>query len=498
MRLIPLCFLVVCGALTGWLVPGLVPLGLREPHLHEQDFLLARKDGQPAEITPARWMFLPFRFADFNLQMDIELGEGVDLDLLVRQVEPRLVNEQLLPFHGRFSALRVSTVAAGPGWRTRDEALLGPRSGGVEVAPGLTSTVWIEGRGRQLRANVAGKAQPLFVADDEYGMFAFAVRGGKAVVHNLVIKNLGQPQAWLWSRWTWSAFGAIGAVLLALVGRGAGLREGRFLAGLLGPLLAWLLVRNVPMDLGLPDLRAMALLLLACLLAMSVWLRTWRLLLLLLAMGGTLEVAHRLLARDHSPMDALFGPLAGAQLSEGLAQMVRGPGGLHDVGQPGKRVFLLGGQLLYDRGQPGEHLELLVGRELRAATRQPVVVPCPQTADGYAAQQWRLFEACYVGFQPAVVVLGVGRDEMAIESATDQRRSSPEQLRSTLLAARAYGERSKCKLVLFADSGLPGELLAALREAEATGVPLVVARDGAAPADLAKQLATAILPLLAP
>lgn len=493
-----LWFFVLCGGIAGWLIAGVVPAGLRQPHLHTQDFRLARKADQPVEVTEARWMFLPFLFGDFDLQMDVELAEGTDLDVLVRQVEPRLVDDHLLPFAGRFAVLRLTTGAEGPGWRTREEALFGPRHGGVGLAPGYPATVWIEGRGRHLTANAAGKSQGSHLATDEYGMFTLVARGGKAVLHSLTITPRTQARAWLWSRWTWVGLGAGAAFGIALLARR---RQAPWFvtSGLPLLLLPWLIVRRADLDLAWPPPQAMACLLAGCLLVPLARLGNRIVLLLLVVAAAALLVeADRHLRLDSRAVDEVFGPDAGAQLSEAHAQMVRGPGGLHDVGQPGKRVFLLGGQLLYDRGQPAEHLELLVGRELRAATRQTIVVPCLPTIDGHTAQQWRLFETCFTGYHPAVLVLGIPRDEMAIDGATGAPRSSPGQVRATVAAARAWCEKNACKLLLFADRSLPESLQAVVRDLAADGVPVVTDIDGSAPIDVARRLATAIAPLLSP
>ena len=151
---------VIGGAAVGWLVAGVVPAGLREPLPVVREIRLTRPVENPLTVRDAQWLFEPRLFGDFELRMEVELGEGVDLDVLVRQVEPRVVGPTLLPFQGRFAVLRLSANGDGPGWRTRDAALLGPRGGGVGLAPGLPASVWIEGRGRQLTANVAGRPIP--------------------------------------------------------------------------------------------------------------------------------------------------------------------------------------------------------------------------------------------------------------------------------------------------------------------------------------------------
>lgn len=475
---------------------AIVPGPLRAPALHDADFQVTRTANQPLELTDGKWTLVPLRFPDFDLSMQVELGEGVDLDLLVRQVEPRMEGEEMLPFAGRFSVLRVSTVGDGPGWRTRDEAVLGPRGGGVGVAPGVTSSVWIEGRGRELTANVAGKKQAPFFADDEYGMFALVARGGKAVVHGLSIGNRGRPGAWRFAAWTWIGAGALGGALIALLAwrRNASLRW-FVLAGLPMPALAWLVSSRADLDLAFPAPTTLAAVLAGCLLvAMAqVFATVPRLLLAVLAAIG-LVAGDRRLRHDDAAIEAVFGPDAGSQMSEAHAQLVRGPNGLTAPAPDSVCVFLLGGQLLYDRGMPEEHLAMSVHRWLRGTLDTDFIVPSLPTVDGHCAQQWRLFTACYTGFRPRVIVLGIPRDEMALDRA-GLRRSSPAQVRETIAAARAFCASNDCKLLVFADGGLPADLVAVVRAAAAEGVPVFEAVDGRGPIDIGKQLGNALVPL---
>jgi hypothetical protein len=491
---------VLGGAVAGWLVAGVVPPGLREPLPSVRKFELTRPVENPLTVSDAHWMFEPRLYGDFDLRMEIELGEGVDLDVLLRQVEPRVVGPTLLPFHGRFAVLRLSANGDGPGWRSRDDALQGPRGGGIGLAPGLPASVWIEGRGRQLTANVAGRPQPAFTADDRYGMLTLVARGGTAVVHSLTVVDHGVPGTWRWGRLTWTAIGAAGAVVLTLLARALQARPyWFFVAAGLAPLTAWLAAGRADLDLAFPAPWAMASMLLGSLALPFAGLARARFVLPAVVAVGALLIGVRALRHDTAAVDALFGPDAGNQLAEAHAQRVRtSTGGLITRDQPGRHVFLLGGGRLYDRGMPDEHLELLVARELRTALAQKVAVPCLPTPDGHTAQQWRLFTTFYAGYRPAVVVLGVPRDEMAVDDRTGERRSSPERVRATIDAARAWCANAGSKLLLFADSGLPVELQAEVQRAAADGVPTVVAVDGAAPIDLARKLAAALLPLLAP
>lgn len=490
---------VLLGALTGWFASSLVPAALRGPFQQEPDFHLSRPADNPCEITEAKWFFLPYLFGDFDLQFDVELAEGAELEVLLRQVEPRRDGEVLLPFHGRFASLRISTVRDAPGFRTREQALLGPRDGGVKVEPGYTSTVWIEGRGRNLKANVAGKPLPWFAADDEYGMVTLIVRGGKAVLHHFDLTNRGLATAWVWSRPFWSGFGGCLALLLLVAARRTSLWPSLLWLGGLPPLWAWLIARRFDTDLGFPEPISILCLLCASMGLVLLRVQGWRKLLLAAFVLGSLAVCQRLLQREERAIDAAFGPAAGSQLSEALGQMVRGPNGLHDVQERGARVFLLGGQQLHTvngTAEPGDHLQLVLTRELRTRLQVPVDVPCLPTVDGHAAQQLGLFTRFFANYRPRVLVLGIGEFENAPDPATGAPRSSRAQLLATLAAMRTHCEQNACKPVLWCERRLAPELLAVLRDAEQQGMPLVVAAVNEDAATIGKNLAAAIAPLL--
>lgn len=491
MRLSTLALLwcVLCGALTGWFVAGAVPAALRQPYLEANDFTLARSKDDLKRVTPSLWWFEPRRYGDFDLLMDVELGQNVDLDLVLRQVEPWLVDEHLPAFQGRFGVLRVSSRQGGGGWYTREQALLGPDRGGVEVAPGLRATIKIEGRGRVLRANVAGRKLPPFVVDDSFGMFTLITRGGDAVVHSLTVQNLGAHRPRLWSRWGWSLLGVVGALLVVAVLRATG---GRYVdlvaASFAPPLLAVLLVRRLDLEFCLPPPAALLCLLVTC---QSAWLLARRglgsrvaVFVLALLAGAAADVMFH---REHTEVDALLGPGAGAQASEALGALVRGPLGLHDIGRPGPRVFLLGGRPLYDRGEPGEHLQLQLASLLRQAKKKPVDVPCLPTVTPTPMQQWRLFATCYRAFRPDVLVFGVGPD--VADTPLDGLRVAVDE-------AKGYCRERGAKLVLFADAEASPPMRELLQKAAGGGVVFVAGGPGAAPRTLAAQLAEAIAPLL--
>lgn len=522
---------LACGAIAGVLVTGLVPAGLAdlsERQLEKKDFSLARPSDDLVEVTEGKWFLLPFLFGDFDLQMDVEVSEGVELDLLLRQVEPRLVDGHILPFAGRFSVLRLSTEGDGVGWRTRDQALLGPKGNGVGIAPGHLATIWVQARGRELTANVAGKKQPPFQADDVYGMTALIVKGGKVIIHGMKITPLGPISEWRWSRWTWAGIGLAGAgFLLIVLWRQSVTRLLCASATMIS--YTWLFVRGVDLDLAFPAMAgvgmafALPMLLTAAVLGMPrnrlPWLMTPLALLFAMVVtrqsvafpgllrsavdvvGDGFQAAQGLVVdaartTDSTEIDAVFGPMAGAQISEAHGLLVRGPTGLLNVDRDAPCVFMLGGDLLYNLGMRSDHLALMVEQQLRGMTSLAVEVPSAPTVDGYSSQQWRLFDQFFQAFRPKVIVLGIGPDECAVNVGQSEPRSSRAALHETILTARKSCEDLGRQLVLFADVGVPSDLMLELREQEAAGVPLVVAFEGRARIDTARKLAEVCMPFL--
>lgn len=525
-------FFFLCCAFAGSLVAGLVPEGLVancQRDIQQKKFVLSRPQDNLVEVTEARWLFLPFLWGDFDLQMDLEVSEGAEIDLLLRQVEPRMVGSELLPFAGRFSVLRLSTEGDGVGWRTREEALLGPPKNGVGLGAGHLATVWIEARGRKLRANVAGKAQPWFDVDDIYGMFTMIAKGGKAVIHRLEITPLPWTGMWLYSRWTWAGFGVLSGAVLAVLALLLKRRLRLLSSGLMVVVVAWLLVRDANLDLAFPLVSGMWLTLIVPLLfgVLVVVLpeRGGKWLLLPVLVVGLFAVLRDAVpwpgltkamseltdrgvrgivdgvvgaakATDSSEIDAVFGPKAGAQISEAHGLLVRGANGLLDVERDAPCVFLLGGQRLYDLGMPSDHTAMMLATQLQGHLRVPVEVPALPTADGFSSQQWEVFDRFYWPFRPDVVVLGIGADECAKIDGTETPRSSRAQVKATIEKARKVCEERKVPLVLFADVGVPRDIMLELRVQESAGVPLVVAYEGRARIDTVRLLADVCLGFL--
>jgi hypothetical protein len=505
-------FLVCCGAFAGWQVASLLTPQPRADEIDVwfDDYRLERRGSDGFAVSDGKWLRVPRLFPDFDLYMDVELGPSMDLDLLVRQVEPRLLQGRLRPFAERFSALRLSTAGAGPAWRTREDVLFGSRGAGADVAPGLLATVWVQGRGALLRANVAGKQLPWFQADDAYGGFTLVARGGTAVLQRLVIENRGVPASWRWSAAFWILMGALGGGFVALGALARGAPWHFALAGVwLAGYLAWWVGSGVdPAPLRWPPPGALAMLLGAnCLFAaFAVWAAGSRRVLAALAGVAIAAVAQQFamdevrgqLQLDDRAVEAVFGPAAGNGLAEAHAQIVRGPFGLHTPGAPEPRVMLLGGQLLYGRlGAPDEHIEPLLTGILRRELKKPVAVASLPTIDGHAAQQWQLFTRFFAaGHDPNALVFGVPAGEDEPDPTNGEPRSSAAAVERTLQQARAHAREHGCALVIFTEAGLRADILAVLQAAAADGVPLIIAGDGEGGAPLAQKLAAAILPAL--
>jgi len=506
---ISLGILLACGAIAGWLLGGVVPHGLLDQCRREvvtQPFHLSRV----VDVTEGHWFFLPQLWGDFDLQMDLELAEGAEVDVLLRQVEPRFVDEVKLPFTGRFSALRISTEGDGPGWRSREQALFGPKGDGVGLDPGLPATVWIEARGKTLTANVGGKKQTSFEAADVYGMFTVLVRGGKAVIHRLDIEARGVGDDWLWQRSTWVGFGFAAALLVAafvaLLSRNRQfLAAGGAMMGLTAALTS-----SIELPLMFPEPTGLVVLL-AGVSVFAVVLGVLRgrsltvgvavfvaAVLLLASSPGWFEPkVSDLLGGDRTEaVDAVFGVESGEQPSKAMGQLVRMPNGLVDPERRGKRAFLLGGEWLYNRGEPGEHVGLQLSSQLRRAFGGVADAPSLPTIDGHSVQQWQLFDGFYQGFAPDVLVFGVGALEAAIDPATGEPRSTPAQFAETLRAVREDCRKRGRALVWFADVATPESFRSELRKVAGDDAPLVELTDEIPRPLVAERLFEAMRPLL--
>ena len=501
--------LLACGLGAGWALADVVPAGLVE--LCDREVVVRSFElTEPARVTEGRWFFLPQLWGDFDLQMDLELGEGAEVDVLLRQVEPRFVDEVMVPFAGRFSALRISSGGDGQGWRTREAALFGPRGDGVGVEPGRPATVWIEARGATLTANVGGKRQATFEADDVYGMLTVLVRGGEAVIHRLALSPRPVAGLWRWRAWTWLVAGAAAALLVAAAA--ALISKQRQLAVAGGALLGVTIVlsRAVELPLMFPDVAAMASVLAAATVAAAtVSVLRGRALqvvaLVVVAVVAALGLRPQWVAEhlakamgqpSSADVDAVFGANSGEQPSKALGQLLRMPNALVAREKLGPRVFLLGGEWLYNRAAPGEQIGLQLGSRLRAAFGPGADALSLPTADGYSAQQWRLFDGFYQGFEPDVLVFGVGAIDADRDPDSGQVRTAPEDLRQLLVRVGADCEARGRGLVLFVDVGTTRALREAVRGFAGERFGVVELTDEIPRAEVARRLFEAAEPLL--
>lgn len=499
----------------------------------------------PVRVTPAHWHPVGFLYADFDLTLDLELTPGAEIDVLLRRVEPRPCRGERLPFHGRFAVLRLHSdgAAAGEGLLTRERALFVP-GGGVGVEPGLRSTVWIQGRGRMVRANVAGRWLPWRQVDDDHGSFAVVARRGSASLHTMVIRHLGWPPA---TPLPWA--GAAMGLLLCACGLALGAAPGRLVAGLTLLPVWGVLVHGQVWGGLLPFVVAdcagvvLAIGAVAPLLAVW-WLRPSGRVRRTVGWGAAAVACVLLLdqavrcddhrRQDRAPpaLDLVFGPDSGEDPAHTLAGRVRGPVMVHVPGGAAPAVFLLGGQLQWGMiDQPAQHAELHLQGELRLRGRNAEVVSLP-TVDGHTFQQWRMLQLLRSHWRPAVVVLGVPREEAAAEAGGSARtrwsaslggdghplpaprrpggllghwsapalapRSGAADLAATLAEVQAACAELGAALVLALDAGLPQELAAVAAAAASHEVVLLQLSDGMTPEAVGAALGEAIAGLLPP
>ncbi len=507
-------FVILCCA---GLLAGFVATASRRPAprpseigIHTEPFRMTRSAADPFLVTESSWLELPMLREDFDLTADVELADGAELDLVLRRVESRPLHGVSLPFQSRFAALRLSTLAAGPAWRTPTTALFG-EPGGVRLGGGLPASLELKARGRTLTGSVAFKPLPEWHAQDDHGSLALIARGGTVALRSLHVVPLPRASGWS-AHWIGLCCGAALGLLAAFSRRGPvrALLGGAALAA--APTAFGMVAAAALPPLAQPDVAdenlavlAGAPLALACLFLGAGWIRSMLLLAVAAAASGAVlgKVAAEL--RDRFPptpeLDAAFGEASRETVTETLAQRIRGPRGIYTLAplQDGQsRVFLLGGQLLWRRGAaPDQHVETMLTGELRGPDpkRPAVEVISLPTEDGFTQQQWTMFSRFFRRFAPAVVVLGVPRDEDAPD-LSGAPRSSPQALAATIDEAKKGCAEIGAKLVLLADAGLAAPLLEVLRKQRDLGVVLVEVTENDAASGIARKLADALQPLL--
>ncbi|MEY4674619.1 MAG: hypothetical protein RL148_2403 [Planctomycetota bacterium] len=504
--------------LSGWRAADALPPEPRsgELSLATSPFVVNRKPGEEARVLPEQWLRIVGLYGDFDLQCEVELGDGAELDLAVRHVEPRIRGGERLPFSSRFAVLRLSTLAAGRPWLTREEALFGAPSGGVPLEAGAPATVWVKARGTTLTANVAGRVLEPFEVVDDHGDLVLVARGAPCLLRSLRIDPVGRTEVP-------RPFAACILTGLVLGWVSARRRVGWFRLGFAAAsaLGTSELVRALVFGAVPPHVTPAATVLWtvalagAPLAAAAVWFgRRWYAVWSLAAVAALLATAwpasldaSRLRLREPALVDAVFGPAAGAAPLEALAGMLRGPFELHPARTVAPRVAVLGGTLALTGGtlRDEDHLEPLLQGALRAAGNKDVEVVSLPTVDGWLPQQWTMFRRFHADQPLVALVLVAGPDEAAMVrgsaqwwaaqqavlenvggfglpldtmscmepvpwAATEAPRSDPRSVRDTVAAAAAWCRQRGTVLVLTAAAGTPEPVVAELRAAAADGV----------------------------
>ena len=486
------------GALAAWLA---VSSGAAVSPPDGRDFTLTRSADDPLKITPSRdEQLLAKHLGDFNLRTTVELGDGAELDLLFRKVEPR--DPRVAQFHGRFQLLRLSTTVEGEPYRNREDSLFGDLRGGVKIAAGVPATILLEGRGRHVRANVAGRWFPWVETVDSRGSLAFIAHDGIALVRYLKITALDSP--WRFPGWLILAVISAMAALLSLRVGCSFVKTAVVFAlslpvgGMIGEacLFSYLLPESQPSMIavllasgcGLP---------LACVLSSRRFRVTTCIGAALLGLV-LLEVA----ARSERPrliedprFDAHFGSQSGPAAYDAFAGRVNGSvREVHYASGVADRVMFLGGQVMFLPGGPDfrnveRHLGFKVTTALEQALGRKVDGIVMPTVFSNTMQQLAVFRRFYLDFAPRVLVFGVSRYEheavepqrarVAFQRAMnpsiepplstlwqlwarrlsgDQPASTPADLKETLIEVQALCRQHRITLVLATDSGVDAGL----------------------------------------
>jgi len=416
---------------------GVVIERLLEPMLqpeyawHRDPFALARPEDDPLTVRPDRIVELPYLFRDGDLVVDLEMGAGTGLDVLLRRVEPRQDEAGVVAqFHGRFAVLRLSAQTGRPSdgnpFRSREQALFegedpfaldGPA---LPMDGGYRATLEVQLRGRLLRGRVAGRPwSDWFEATDDYGSFAFFARRGRTIVHGLQFTPQPIPDPGL--AWRGALLGVAGWLLLMVLGGGF---AGAVALALVAPVGAWglglwlrahlePLTRTEPeafLWLGAASVVALLPFALALTRVRKLW---WLPVGALLAAGAierTLRLeAPRLSVAQDPRLDLYFGPDSGAAPAEALAQRVRPMwGGIHLAGESRRRVLALGGSPIWEAAPDAAHslAPLLLG-QLRATVAGDLDVVAPVGWPGDALQHVRRFGRFLRGFGCEAVLLAL-------------------------------------------------------------------------------------------
>lgn len=413
----------VLGAFAGLLAWLLLGLGA-PPDYSDRDFHLVRPVDDPLLVSERRPLTIPYVFGDFDLVADLEVPDGGSLDLCVRVVEPRRGVDGDMPlFHGRFTALRLSADGSeGPSFRSREDALFELADvAGQPVAAGLPTTVVLEARGRELRANTGGVEHGPFFATDAHGFLAFVVRGGTAVVRSLRIDVVPRPIQLLPLAWCGLLGAAIGFLVHGLA-RGRALRPVAALSlvpiGALGGSLAVLSDLVPESEPQISSILAIAFAGVPAALLVAAARRKVQG--VILAALGVLAVplswsvvaseeSHLISSLEDPRLDACFGALSATAPLDALARRLHGGTAVHMPESASDRVLFLGGGPLFE-GHPdrARWVAPFAAARVGARLRREVDFAVVPTLFGHTRQQVEMFDRFYRGrFDAAAVVLAI-------------------------------------------------------------------------------------------
>ncbi|MEO0481787.1 MAG: hypothetical protein AAF196_20160 [Planctomycetota bacterium] len=407
------------------------------------------RDEPDARVEIGRPLQLPRVFGNFELEAEVTLDPGAELGFVVRRVEPSLRGARgLVGFHGRFSALMLSSAEEGPAFRRREPLLFARTDafepiGGVVVPAEQRVDLTLRGDGRTLTAEVRGRSYGPFDARDDCGYAALFTRFGGATVHALVVRNEGAGSG---------PFGLpLEAFVLALCfGSAIG-----FLAGCVQRIGRRLFVFALPfggvlsavavLDCLMPDLapRVDSLWIGAMVtspltvLGLRYGLRgaiVGLLLALPLFEVLTRIEQDRLLPLEDPRLDALFGPDSAQSPFEELIGQLRSQREISwaDPFQPSEndRILFLGGRFVWEVGS-APNLDYWHAWLATSKAQSLVGRPLEAIVDGRAwadsLQQWRLADHSLIDrFQPVCVVFGIPSDAFEFEDCRAGVRSVDE------------------------------------------------------------------------
>jgi hypothetical protein len=463
------------------------------PELHRQPFHLNRLPDDPVEVDDARFLSVPWLYGDCDLWAEVELSTGSELDLVVRQVEPRRRHGDMPLYHGRFAVLRLTTGVAGPAWRTREQALFDDAPGGQVLDPGRPASIAVEARGHRVRANVAGVWHDWLDTADAHGGFAFVGRGGRSLLRYLRIEPRapeGRVPAWL--------VAALACLLAGLVAARRGQSVRAAWAGLAVPIgaaaiglgvLAHLLPDTEPTRGGvlLGALAGLPLALFCASARFAVALPLAAVAFALFAERAAHQEQPRLRPLEDPRLSAHFGYGSGSAPFDALARRLSGAHRVTTMRAAGRRVVFLGGGPVWEfQGEAREagYLGLMAAVQASRTLAEPLDVAVVPTVYSHALQQSVLYERFYAAaFRPAAIVFAVppwegeASEELPPRDALRGPDALPHALGSVLVRTLTMAWRARAPSSDAVDLRRTLDSLAELGRRDGTPIVLVTTRD---------------------